>query len=152
MKKMMIIAAVALFSALFFSGLFSIAEATPHRMYIDYEVKKIDIRVYYGGGTPAREADVKVYEPDGSLYLEGETDDEGRFSFEPAAMEGDWKIVAEHSGHRAEVDLTGGSGGTEMPLYTRIIAGFGYLIGVAGLAIGYMGWRARRKRESGRVS
>ena len=32
-----------------------------------------------------------------------------------------------------------------MPLYTSAIAGFGYLIGLAGAAMLYMGWKLKKK-------
>jgi len=142
-----------------------------HKMLISYRVGRIDTKVYFGGGTPAADAHVEVYKPDGTLYREGKTDDEGKFSFELGVMNGDWKVVAESIGHRQEIsiDVRAESteaqasheeeepaeaegpaqmqAGTEMPLYTRIIAGFGYLIGLAGVAIAYMGWRARRNRK-----
>ena len=153
MRKVMIPIAFVLLSIPFFIGLSPTANANPHNIYVDYRVGRIDIDIYFSGGTPAQNAVVTVYKPDGSLYVEGETNNEGEFSFEPTVMLGEWKVVAEHSGHRAEVmvDPTQGSGRTEMPLYARVIAGLGYLIGLGGAAIGYMGWRARR-RESGAPS
>ena len=36
-----------------------------------------------------------------------------------------------------------------MPLYSRIIAGFGYLIGIAGAAMAYMGWKQKKKYKLG---
>lgn len=154
MKKAMIPIAFVLLSILFLVGLSSTASANPHRMLMIYNVGRIDLKVYFEGGTPAQNAHITVYKPDGTLYMEGETNDEGEFSFEPTVMQGEWQVVAEHSGHMAEVmvDPAKGSGETEMPLYTRVIAGLGYLIGLGGAAIGYMGWRARRKRESGAPS
>lgn len=152
------------------------AGTSTHRMLMDYRVGRVDLMAYYGGGAPAQNAHVEVYRPDGTLYLEGETDDEGKFSFEPEIMKGEWKAVTESMGHRAELSIevweqpveaeqpsdqeepaepigptrteqpTKMQGTTEMPLYTRVIAGFGYLIGLAGAAIGYMGWRVRRER------
>ena len=154
MKKAMIPIVLVLVSVLLLVGLSSTADANPHNIYVNYKVGRIDIDVYFSGGTPAQNAHVTVYKPDGSLYLEGETDDEGEFSFEPTVMQGEWKVVVEHSGHRAEVmvDPTKGSGGSEMPLYARVIAGLGYLVGLGGVAMGYMGWRARRRSESGAPS
>ena len=35
----------------------------------------------------------------------------------------------------------------EMSLYARIVAGFGYLSGVAGAAMIYMGWKQKRKQK-----
>ena len=150
MKKIAIPVAVLFLSILFLIGLSSTANANPHRMLIAYQVGSIDLDVYFSGGTPAQNAHVTVYKPDGTIYLEGETNDKGEFSFEPTVMQGEWKVVAEHSGHRAEVSIGEESeGGTsETPLYITVTAGLGYLIGLSGAAAGYMGWKARRKRES----
>ncbi len=150
MKKVMIPIAVLFLSILFLIGLSSTANANPHNILINYQVGRVDMVVYFSGGTPAQNAHVTVYKPDGTIYLEGETNDKGEFSFEPTVMQGEWKVVAEHSGHRAEVSIGEESeGGTsEMPLYITVTAGLGYLIGLGGAAIGYMGWKARRKRES----
>jgi nickel transport protein len=61
-------------------------------------------------------------------------------------------------GHKAEAvinlsqeaaGVSAGAAGmeTEMPLYTRAIAGFGYLIGLTGAAMAYMGWKLKKKYE-----
>ena len=136
--------------------------------HISYRVGRIDTKVYYGGGTPAADASVEVYKPDGTLYQEGKTDDEGKFSFELGVMKGEWKVVAQSMGHRQEISIDVWTeptesetspdveqptepgepaelqGTTELPLYARVLAGLGYLVGIAGIAIGYMGWKARR--------
>ena len=154
MSKVVIPVAVLFLCTLFLIGLPPTANADPHRMLMNYQVGQIDVEVYFSGGMPAQNAHVTVYKPDGTLYMEGETNDEGEFSFEPTVMQGEWQVVAEHSGHRAEILIGAeGEGGTgEIPLYITLIAGFGYLIGLGGAAIGYMGWRARRKSESGTLS
>lgn len=154
MKKLIIPVVICFLFTLLSAALFSPASATPHRMYVGYKVGRIDIEVYFEDGTPARNAHVEVYKPDGALYLEAKADDEGEFSFEsPGVMKGAWKVVAESVGHRAEtaIDLEARGETSEMPLYTRVIAGLGYLLGLAGAAVGYTGWRAQR-RKSDRAS
>jgi len=124
--------------------------ADAHNIIINYQAGRIDMVVYFSGGTPAQNAHVTVYKPDGTIYLKGETNEEGEFSFEPTVLQGEWKIVAEHSGHRAEIiigeESQGGTGA--IPLYITVTAGLGYLIGIGGAATGYQSWRERRKRES----
>ena len=70
--------------------------------------------------------------------------------------EGTWKIVAEHSGHKKTVIMESteaqSGGGLEMPLYTRIIAGFGYLVGIAGIAMLIISRKAKRGSSSNRIS
>ncbi len=143
-----IIVFIAILSVISVIGQSSTADA--HNIIINYQAGRIDMVVYFSGGTPAQNAHVTVYKPDGTIYLEGETNEKGEFSFEPTVMQGEWKIVAEHSGHRAEIiigeESQGGTG--EMPLYITVTAGLGYLIGLAGAAAAYMGWKAQRKKES----
>lgn len=150
MKKVLISIALIFLSTLFIIGLSSTADANPHRMIIAYQASSINLHVYFSGGAPAQNAHITIYRPDETIYLEGETNEEGEFSFEPTVLQGEWKIVAEHSGHRAEImigeESQGGTG--EMPLYITVTAGLGYLIGLAGAAAAYMGWKAQRKKES----
>ena len=150
MKKAVISIAVIFLSALCFIGLSQTADANPHRMLIAYQVGSIDLDVYFSGGTPAQNAHVTVYEPDETIYLEGETNEEGEFSFKPPMTQGKYMVVAEHSGHRAEISIgeEGQGGSNEVPLYITVVAGFGYLIGLGGAVMGYMSWRERSKRES----
>ena len=151
MRKLLIpviIVFIAILSVISVIGQSSTVDA--HNILINYQAGRIDMVVYFSGGTPAQKAHVTVYKPDGTIYLEGETNEKGEFSFEPAVMQGEWKIVAEHSGHRAEIiigeESQGGTG--EMPLYITVTAGLGYLIGLGGEAAAYMGWKAQRKKES----
>ena len=151
MRKLVIpiiIVFIAILSVISVIGQSSTADA--HNILINYQAGRIDMVVYFSGGTPAQNAHVTVYKPDGTIYLEGETNEKGEFSFEPKVIQGEWKIVAEHSGHRAEIiigeESQGGTG--EMPLYITVTAGLGYLIGLAGAAAAYMGWKAQRKKES----
>jgi len=143
-----IIVFIAILSVISVIGQSSTVDA--HNILINYQAGRIDMVVYFSGGTPAQNAHVTVYKPDGTIYLEGETNEKGEFSFEPKVIQGEWKIVAEHSGHRAEIiigeESQGGTG--EMPLYITVTAGLGYLIGLAGAAAAYMGWKAQRKKES----
>ena len=124
--------------------------ASGHRLIIDYGVESIYIEAYYGGGTPVRDGDVKIYYPDGKLYLEGKTDENGMFSFDPGFGK-EWLAVVESSGHRGEntINMTEASGGSssggEMPLYLRVFAGFGYLLGILGLSLWYKGFKKERE-------
>ncbi|VUT28294.1 MAG: hypothetical protein SYNGOMJ08_00863 [Candidatus Syntrophoarchaeum sp. GoM_oil] len=121
-----------------------------HRLIIDYGVESIYVEAYYGGGTPVRDGDVKIYYPDGKLYLEGKTDEEGKFSFDPGFRK-EWLVVVESSGHREEetINMTEAAGGStkesEMPLYLRVFAGFGYLLGILGISLWYKGFKKERE-------
>ncbi|MGB2728665.1 MAG: hypothetical protein WBD09_09355 [Halobacteriota archaeon] len=129
--------------------------ASAHRVHVRSEIGEIGVKAWFGGGEPMRDADVKVYAIKGGeeeLYKEGKTDENGKFGFAPKIGVEEYKVVVESpGGHKGEtvVNLTQAASpgdGTEMPLYTRVIAGFGYLIGLAGAAMAYMGWKQKKKK------
>ena len=148
-----------IFAVLLVLSCLSISVVSAHRMHVVYEISEVEIEAYLGG-SPCQDAEVKVYDKEGNLYIEGVTDDEGKFSFPPKIGMEEYTVVVEAvhmPGHRAEtlINLSqeaAGAGigagavgmGTEMPLYTRAIAGFGYLIGLAGAAMLYMGWKMKK--------
>jgi uncharacterized membrane protein YidH (DUF202 family) len=67
----------------------------------------------------------------------------------------EYKVVVEAvhmPGHKAETVInlsqeatSAGGMGAEMPLCTRAIAGFVYLMGIAGVAMAYMSWKQKKK-------
>ena len=149
----------AILATLLVLSCLSISVVSAHRVHIVYKISEIEIKSYFGGGTPFQDANVEVYDKEGNLYMEGVTDEEGKFSFPPKVGMKEYKVVVESvnmPGHKAEtlINLTqeaaGASSGaevlgTEMPLYSRVIAGFGYLFGLAGAAMAYMGWKMKKK-------
>ena len=149
----------AIFAMLLVLSCLSISAVSAHRMHIVHKLSEIEIEAYFGGGTPVRDANVNVYDKEGNIYMEGVTDEEGKFSFPPKIGLEEYKVVVEAvhmPGHKAETvinisqEAVGASAGgmeTEMPLYTRTIAGFGYLIGLAGAAMAYMGLKMKKKYE-----
>ncbi|MGB7533835.1 MAG: carboxypeptidase-like regulatory domain-containing protein [Halobacteriota archaeon] len=151
----------AIFAVLLVLSCLSISTVSAHRLHIVHKISEIEIESYFGGGSPCRDANVTVYDNEGNLYLEGVTDDEGKFSFPPKIGMKEYTVVVDAvhmPGHKAETVINlsqeavsagaGSAGGTEMPLYTRTIAGFGYLIGLAGAAMLYMGWKQKKKYEN----
>ena len=119
-----------------------------HRIYVDVTSQEVEIEAYYGDGRPVRNGDVTVYKPNGDVYLVNRTDDDGRFSFEVKNVDAEYLVIeVEQTGHRAEVTLGTGVGGSgeEIPPYQAAIAGLGYLLGLAGIASLYVTWRMRRK-------
>lgn len=145
-----------IFAVLVVLSCLSTSVASAHRMVVDWTVSELEIEAYFGGGAPVRDADVKVYDKDGNLYIEGTTDEEGKFRFPPKVGRKDYYEVVVNAthmpGHKGETTInlsqvsTGADGaGTEMPLYTRVIAGFGYLIGIAGFAMAYVYWKRNKK-------
>jgi nickel transport protein len=140
----------------------SISEVSAHRLLIDQEIGEIGIKAYFEGGGPCRDANVKVYDNESNLYVEGVTDDKGTFGFPPKMGVEEYTVTVDAvhmPGHKAKTVINlsqvaagadtgaGSAGGIEMPLYTRIIAGFGYIIGLAGAAMAYVGWKLKKKYE-----
>jgi len=144
-----------IFAVLLVLSCLSISAVSAHRLHIVHKISEIEIESYFGGGSPCRDANVTVYDNEGNLYLEGVTDDEGKFSFPPKIGMKEYTVVVDAvhmPGHKAETVINlsqeaASAGETEMPLYTRTIAGFGYLIGLAGAALAYMGWKQKKKYE-----
>ena len=126
--------------------------ASAHRVIVQGQVSEIQIKAYYGGGSadPMVDADVEIYAIKGEeeeLYKTGKTDDAGMYYFQPLIGVSEYRAVVEATGHKGEetVNLTEGAGLTEaeqaeaekeagLPI-TGIITGFGYLIGILGIAM-----------------
>lgn len=124
--------------------------ASAHRIYVDVTSQTIEIEAYYGDGKPVKNADVTVYKSNDEVYLTGKTDDFGKFSFEVKDVDTEYlRIEVEQIGHKAEVNIGTGfeSDGGEMPLYLRVIAGLGYLIGLAGISSLYISWKRNKKSK-----
>jgi len=125
-----------------------------HRVHLDVISQTVEVEAYYGDGKPVRNGTITVYRENGEIFLKGTTDDDGRFSFKvDEEMAGVLTIEIEQTGHRAEVEI--GSyvhrDGDDFPMPYRVIAGFGYLLGLAGLASLYAGWKMKKKmKEVGR--
>ncbi len=157
-KVIVLFAALMLLSCLCLS--ISVSVVSAHRLHVVHKISEIEIEAYFGGGSPCRDANVTVYDNEGNLYLEGNTDEEGKFRFPPKMGINEYRVVVDAvhmPGHRAEAvinlsqETAGGAAGvmgTEMPLYMRVIAGFGYLTGLAGAALAYTGWKLKKKYEN----
>ena len=126
-----------------------------HALVIDYRIDSICVEAYYGGvkPTPVQFADVEVFYPDGRLYLEGKTDKDGMFRFDPK-FEKEWLVVVESTGHKDEqtINMTA-TGGTriqsdcESPLYSRVFTGLGYLFGILGISLWYRSYKQARQSK-----
>lgn len=138
MKKVAIYAVLAV---LLFAG-----SAAGHRMLMGYSIEEVALSVFYDDGTPAGGVAVQAY--DGSdLVAEGSTDSGGIFTFRPEGRKvEDLLFVTSSVGHRAEMRI-GAAGAPlvepEIPVAMKVAAGFGYLLGIAGISMIY----ASKKRR-----
>ena len=124
-----------------------------HALVVDYGVESVYIEAYYAGvtSTPVQYGDVEVFYPNGRLYIAGKTDENGKFSFDPKFGK-DWLVVVESTGHRNEkmVNLTAaatGGAGSEMPLYLKVFAGLGYILGIFGFFLWYKSFKQARQSK-----
>ena len=129
--------------------------ASAHRVYVKEQVNEMQIRAWFGGGEPMAHADVMIYANSTSgeeLYLEGATDEEGMYYFKPKLGVSGYRVVVEVTGHRAEQEFDLAAGGSqepaEIPLYMRIVAGFGYLIGLAGIGMLFAARKSKKEYEN----
>jgi len=138
MKKVAIYAVLAI---LIFAG-----TASGHRMLMGYSIEELSLSVFYDDGTPAGGVAVKAYDGD-DLIAEGSTDSWGVFTFRPEGRKvEDLLFVTSSVGHRAETRI--GAAGVaavepEIPVAMKVAAGFGYLLGIAGISMIYASKKKR---------
>ena len=141
--------------------------ASAHRAFVGYFAgaeagDEMQVKAWYEGGVPMANADVSIYvitgqDEDGrdvkELYFEGSTDEDGFCTFETDRGETLYSIVVEQDGHRARgtIDLENQASGfqeDELPLPARVVAGFGYLIGIAGVGMMVSARKMKKKYEN----
>jgi len=126
-----------------------------HRVHGSYRISEVTVRSWFGGGKPIINGSVEVYAiRDGveELYVEGFTDEYGEYRFTPKIGVPAYKVDVESTrlpGHRTEILVNMSAapelGGEELPTYKGVIAGFGYLAGLCGLAMMHL---ARKKKNA----
>ena len=155
---------IILFSAFILTNLVDIA--TAHRLHMDaevqtFEVMEIEIEAYYGDGKAVKNGEVTVFRASGDVYTTGNTDSEGKFSFIVNSTIGNetLTIEVEQSGHRVtyeievsgnveKITLKGGENEGSVPTFQGVIAGFGYLLGLAGIASLVLAWRTKKQQDN----
>ncbi|MEA1985542.1 MAG: hypothetical protein U9N13_07835 [Euryarchaeota archaeon] len=133
--------------------------ASAHRVYLMEQVKEVEIKAWYGGGDPMAGADIMIYtnrSGEKELYIEDTTDENGLYYFSPQLGVTQYQAVVSQMGHRAEktFDLAGSTATddgapmeAELPLTARILAGFGYLAGLAGVGMIITARRMKKQCE-----
>nr|WP_321497178.1 carboxypeptidase-like regulatory domain-containing protein [uncultured Methanolobus sp.] len=129
-----------------------IPAASAHRVYVQETITEIEIKSWFGGGDPMADADVRIYaikNGEEELYIEDKTDSDGLYYFTPKLGVSEYRVEVSESGHKSEEtftltgDAVGDTSDAELPLAARIGAGFGYIIGIAGIAM-YLSARKSR--------
>lgn len=91
----------------------------------------LEIQTLFSSGEPLTDAKVQVFSPENpeEPWLEGKTDKEGRFAFEPdTKIPGDWEIIINEKGHGdiltvpvdakgVDVNLISDAGGDEVHMH-----------------------------------
>lgn len=129
-----------------------VSPVASHRVHTDWEIGKVEIKAWYGGGDPMKDADTKVFinqSGEQVLYKEGKTDENGVFAFSPKVGVNNYTAEIGSTGHKGIVEINLASAPSsgeeqELPLYMRIAAGFGYLLGLAGIALAYSSWKKNK--------
>lgn len=120
-----------------------------HDMNIDIVGRSITVKATYSDGKPAANADIVVYRADGEIYLSGTTDDSGEYSFEVGENTAEELIVeVEQTGHKSSVTIdlqSVNKDSNDFFIGFKIIAGIGYLFGIAGVISYYMSWKMKKK-------
>jgi nickel transport protein len=123
---------------------------------------KLEFKSTYSSGEPVQGAKVLVYAPNNPSepWLEGVTDQEGRFSFLPdLSIQGDWEVEIQQEGHEDYLTVPVGNQGVEVDLisegqprdihYASLpwnpLAALGVTAGTAGLGVAL--WLSRRSRQ-----
>lgn len=115
-----------------------------HRMMMGYQVNELQVTALYDDGTPAQGAEIEVLS-EGKPIVEGVTDELGTYTIRPDKGAGEITVVSYSGGHRAELSLNLAQKRqeAEVSLPLRVVAGLGYLLGIAGMAMIYLS----RKRK-----
>jgi nickel transport protein len=117
-----------------------------HRMMMGYKVNELQVTTLYDDGTPAQGVEIEAL-CDAKPIANGLTDEKGAFTFKPGENIGELTFVGSSAGHRAELSLNLAQRrqADETSLPMRALAGLGYLLGIAGLAMIYISWKDRKR-------
>ena len=117
-----------------------------HRMMMGYKVNELQLTALYDDGTPAQGVKIEALS-DGKPVSEGVTDEKGSFVFRPGERLEDITFVSSSAGHRAELSLNLAQKrqADDLSMPMRALAGIGYLLGVAGIAMVYVSRKDRKR-------
>ena len=149
---------MACFAVLLMAVLIFAAPAAAHGVYMSFESTATDvtIKAWYQGGDPMANCDAEITIGN-EVYMTGKTNAEGYYTFpiKSGVTTYTAKVIeGEHAiAKKIEISSSGGgssSGGNpifgEGPTLFNIIAGFGYIIGIAGIIM-YIQSRKNMKKE-----
>lgn len=131
------------------------AQAIAHSVETNYLKinEMLELETVFSTGEPLKSANVKVYAPGkpDQPWLEGTTDENGKFAFEPdKSIPGEWEVFIKERGHADILTIPVTKQGVDVdqiseaqPVHMHYVAGplalFGVVIG-GGI---WAGWRRR---------
>lgn len=124
--------------------------ASGHDIYIDVVEQMVTVKASYSDGKSVENADIIVYKANGDIYFSGITDDQGKYTFEiqDGVNSEELTVEVEQTGHKATAVIVTQStrdNTDDFFLGFKVIAGIGYLLGIAGVISFYMTWKMKKK-------
>ncbi|AEH61772.1 hypothetical protein Mzhil_1937 [Methanosalsum zhilinae DSM 4017] len=142
MKKLLIPLVLLCILSIFFT-----APVSAHAVHMDVTQKvEIEVKGYFSEAERMSFGNIAIYtiDEDGSeeLYIEDKLNEQGIYTFEPVEGYEEYRIkIYDDWGHQEEatINVEGGAGQLHssggFDTVTRIIAGLGYMLGLAGFGM-----------------
>lgn len=130
--------------------IFCMQSVSAHDLDIIIVERSITVKAVYADGKSAANAEIIVYNSNREIYRSGTTNDEGEYSFEIGDEISADEIFVEvqQTGHRSSItiDLRRISKEPEdIFIGFKIIAGVGYIFGIAGVISYYTFWKMKKE-------
>ena len=131
-----------------------VAPAAAHGVYMSHEYTPTDvtIKAWYQGGDPMANCDVEITIGN-EIYMTGKTDADGYYTFPIKSGTNSYiaKVTeGEHAVSRKVDVVAGGTGGSSGSIFgesliVNVIAGLGYIIGIAGIILYFQSRKNMKK-------
>lgn len=145
LKKYIIQSNIVLLLVIFFTY-----SVSAHDMNIDIIGRSVTVHATYSDGKPVATAEIVVYYSNGEIYESGTTNEAGEYRFEvgQASTSEEFIVEVQQTGHKSSITIDFHSITKEPEDFFvgfKIIAGVGYLVGIAGVISYYNSWKMKRK-------
>jgi nickel transport protein len=145
LKKYIIRSHIVLLLVIFFTY-----SVSAHDMNIDIVGRSVTVKATYSDGKPVSTAEIIVYYSDGTIYQSGTTDEKGEYQFEvkETSTTEEFIVEVQQTGHKSLITIDFHSIKKEDEDFFvgfKIIAGVGYLVGIAGVISYYNSWKMKKK-------
>lgn len=129
--------------------IFCMQSVSAHDLDIEIVERSITVKAIYSDGKPAANAEIIIYNSNREIYLSGTTNEHGEYSFEigDELSADEFFVEVQQTGHRSSITIdlrTISRGPDDMFIGFKIIAGLGYLVGIAGIISYYLFWKMKK--------